>query len=99
MDVYEHFDATRDFGFRDQICRSAVSVPSNIAEGHERRSHKDFIRFLRIAMGSLAELRTQLYLAHRLGKLNPDSCTRMIDETKTIAAQLTKLIQFRERQA
>ena len=60
VDVYEHFDATRDFGFRDQICRSAVSVPSNIAEGHERRSNKDFIRFLRIAMGIAPQTVTEL---------------------------------------
>jgi four helix bundle protein len=48
----------KDFGFRDQIRRSAVSIPSNIAEGDERGTDKESIRFFYIAKGSLAELRT-----------------------------------------
>lgn len=55
-DIYEAFDTSRDFGLRDQICRAAVSVPSNIAEGFERGSDKEFIRFLRFSLGSNAEL-------------------------------------------
>src|SRR5688572_24987937 len=54
------------WAFRDQMMRSALSIPSNIAEGSERDSPMDFGRFLRIAKGSSAELRTQLYLASRL---------------------------------
>ena len=98
VEVYEHFDASRDFGLRDQICRSAVSVPSNIAEGYERRTNRDFIRFLRIAMGSQAELRTQLYLAQRLQKCDAEAATTMINETKRLAAKITKLIRYRESQ-
>ena len=96
--VYEQFDQTRDFGFRDQICRSAVSVPSNIAEGYERGSPKDFVRFLRIALGSTAELRTQLYLAQRLQKCPGETCVAMIEQSRKISAQLTKLIRHREQQ-
>lgn len=94
--VYQHFDQTRDYGFRDQICRSAVSVPSNIAEGYERGSSRDFVRFLRIAMGSVAELRTQLYLAKRLEKCSPDAANPMIEQTRKISAQLNKLARYRE---
>ena len=60
--VYESLAASRDFGLRDQMQRAAVSIPSNIAEGYERSS-KDFARFLSIAKGSAAELRTQSYIA------------------------------------
>jgi len=61
---------SKDYGLRDQMQRSAVSVACNIAEGYERNSHKDFIRFLMISKGSLSELRTQLEIAHSIGYLN-----------------------------
>ena len=64
--VYELLKDCKDFGFRDQIQRSAVSIPSNIAEGYERQTDKEFIHFLFIAKGSCGELRTQLYLAKEL---------------------------------
>ena len=68
----------RHLGLCDQMQRSAVSVPSNIAEGEERGSNKEAIRFLYIAKGSLAELRTQLDIAHATGKV-PDTVFREMD--------------------
>jgi len=70
--------------------RAAVSVPSNIAEGAERDSRKEFIRFLNIAKGSNAELRTQIYLAAKLGII-PDA-TSLIEEARQISAMLQGLI-------
>ncbi len=61
----------KDFGFRDQICRAAVSIVSNIAEGFERRSNRQFQQFLDIANGSAGELRAQLYVALDLGYVTP----------------------------
>ena len=56
----------RDFGFKDQIRRAAVSIPSNIAEGDERGSNEDAVRFFYIAKGSLAELQTQIEIAFEI---------------------------------
>jgi len=59
-----------DFGLRDQVRRSAVSVASNLAEGDERDTDKESVRYFFIAKGSVAELRTQLQIAHESGHLN-----------------------------
>jgi len=61
------FPASEQFGITNQIRRSAVSVPSNIAEGWSRNSTRDFLNFLYIARGSLAELETQISISHDLG--------------------------------
>ena len=88
VDVYGVFKTSRDRGLKDQITRSAVSIASNIAEGAERESEKDFARFLRIAKGSAAELRTQLYIAAEIGELGKDDKTRLVGDVKKIAAML-----------
>lgn len=63
---------SRDFGFRDQIQRAAVSVMNNIAEGFERGFQTEFSRFLKIAKGSCGEVRSMLYLAEDLEYLTPE---------------------------
>jgi four helix bundle protein len=63
--IYRAFGSCREYGFKDQIGRAALSVPSNIAEGYERSSSKEFARFLKIAKGSCGELRSQLYYWRR----------------------------------
>lgn len=65
VEVYKALRLCKELGFKDQVTRSALSVPSNIAEGYERDSAKEFSRFLRIAKGSCGELRTQLVYRHR----------------------------------
>lgn len=70
VDIYEisqKFPDAEKFGLTSQIRRAAVSIPSNISEGAARNSKKDFIRFLYIALGSLAETETQLEITQRLG--------------------------------
>jgi four helix bundle protein len=61
--IYRALKTCRDYGLRDQMQRAAVSIPSNIAEGYERNTNKNFIHFLYIAKGSCSELRTQIYRA------------------------------------
>jgi len=83
----------RDYGLRDQMQRAAVSVASNIAEGSERGG-RDFARFLAIARGSAAELRTQLYIAARIGIIQENTMRELVEETKQIAKMLFALAQF-----
>ena len=72
--------------------RAAISIPSNIAEGVERDSRQDFVRFLRIAKGSSAELRTQTYIALKLELLTKERSDHFVSETKEISAMLQGLI-------
>jgi len=95
-DIYKSFLICKDFGFRDQIRRSAVSIPSNIAEGYERQSNKEFIQFLFIAKGSAAELRTQLYLAKDFQYLNKEVADDFIERSRKISAMTSKLIKSRK---
>jgi four helix bundle protein len=80
----------RDFGLRDQMQRAAVSIASNIAEGSERGG-RDFARFLAIARGSAAELRTQLYIAAKIGIVENDTMRELVEETKQISKMLFAL--------
>lgn len=91
--VYEILNECRDFGLKDQMTRSAVSVPSNIAEGAERDSTKEFVRFLHIAKGSTAELRTQIYIASRIGVLSKTQQEELTSELKEISSMLHALIK------
>jgi four helix bundle protein len=93
VDVYKAFSECKDFGLKDQICRAAVSVPSNTAEGYERNSPRDFVRFLNIAKGSIGELRTQLYIARELGYLEKEIFEDLLERSKEISAMLAGLIK------
>ena len=92
--VYEILNGCRDFGLRDQMTRAAVSVASNIAEGAERDSVAEYIRFLHIAKGSAAELRTQLIIAARIGAVPEDIKQTLTDELIMISRQLHGLIMY-----
>jgi four helix bundle protein len=85
---------SKDFGLKDQIRRSAVSIPSNIAEGYERKSNTEFIRFLYIAKGSAGELRTQLYLAKDLDYINEDIFNNFIIKSEEISKSLSGFIKY-----
>ena len=86
----------RDFGLRDQIRRAAVSVPSNIAEGDERDTNKDAVRFLYIAKGSLAEVITQTIIAHEIGYLHETDRNHIEQECEALGKMLGSLIKARK---
>lgn len=85
----------KDFGFKDQIQRAAVSIPSNIAEGDELGTDKLSIRHFCIAKGSSAELMTQLIIANEIGYVDPSTAELLVDECDKISSMLTKLIRAR----
>lgn len=78
----------KDFGLRDQICRAAVSVMSNIAEGFERGSRREFHQFLVIAKASTAEVRSQLYTALDAGYLDKPGFDQLMEQ----AVEVGKII-------
>lgn len=77
------------YGISDQIRRAVVSIPSNIAEGQSRNSAKEFIQFLSIARGSLAELETQLLICTKVNILSEDN----IAEAQNITTEVGKMIK------
>jgi four helix bundle protein len=92
----EHFPKEELFGLTSQIKRSAISIPSNIAEGSGRGTDKDFNRFLDIALGSSFELETQLIIANRLKFLNDNdysSLAKQLDEEQKMIIGLQKKLK------
>ena len=86
---------SKDLGLRDQIQRSAVSIPSNIAEGDELESDKQSIRHFYIAKGSSAELLTQLIIAHEIGYIECEVKDNLVNDCKVISVMLLKIIKSR----
>lgn len=88
------FPREETFGLVSQMRRAAVSVPSNIAEGRSRSSRKDFSNFLRIAMGSLSELETQLLIAEDLYKdIKVSKIIELIHEEQRMTSGMIKKLQ------
>jgi four helix bundle protein len=83
----------RDYGFKDQITRSGLSIPSNIAEGFERGSVKEKQQFYYYARGSAGELKTQVYIGQKIGYISPEDGNHWRDELSDIQKMLTGLIK------
>ena len=99
VQIFKLFANCRDYGFKDQVTRAAVSIPSNIAEGFERNSTKEFINYLRIARGSCAELRTQLYIGEEINYIEFQAAKSLQQEALEISKMLQGLINhYKSRQ-
>jgi len=93
--VYGLLRECQDFGFRDQMQRAAVSVSSNIAEGYERDTNAEFIRYLVIAKGSCGEVRSQACLAQRVKLLTPSKADDLIADARRLSKRLARFIAVR----
>ncbi|GFE58652.1 four helix bundle protein [Geobacter sp. AOG1] len=92
--VYTRFAECRDYGFRDQIQRAAVSTMANIAEGFDRGSNKEFIQFLIISRGSVSEVRSLTYAAQDIGYLDSEQCNAIQEQSTRLSNLLNGFIRY-----
>ena len=95
-DIYNIMQDCKDFGFRDQIQRAAVSIMNNIAEGNESGSDAKYVNFLNIAKGSCSEVRSMLYLCEDFCFCTADQHKKLHDKAQSIASGLRNLITYLE---
>ena len=91
VSVLELLEPVKLYALKDQMARSCISVPSNIAEGADRESDREFRRFLAIAKGSAGELRTQLYIGQRAGLFSMEAVVPLIQEAREISSMIEGL--------
>ncbi len=96
-DIYKGIQQLKDYGFRDQLGRAGLSVPSNIAEGFERESIRECVNFLSYAKGSCGELRTQIYIGIDIGYIDTQQGQRWIKESLEISSMLGGLIRTKRK--
>ncbi|RPI19378.1 MAG: four helix bundle protein [Ignavibacteriae bacterium] len=98
-DIYKitgNAEYLKDYDLRKQMRRCAVSIPSNIAEGYERKSNTEFIRFLYISKGSAGELRTQLYFSKDLEYIDDKTFNDLLCRSEEISRSLSGFIKYLE---
>ena len=91
--IYQMFSNSKDFGFKDQIQRAAVSIMNNIAEGSESGSDAKFVNYLNTAKGSCSEVRSMLYLCEDLGYCSSETRIELQGQIKKISSGIVKLIE------
>lgn len=93
VNIYSEFSGLKDFRFKDQIQRASVSISNNIAEGFDRSSTKDFIRFLYMSLSSASEVKSMLYLGKRLDYLSVQSVESSLDAVNEVSKIIRGLIR------
>jgi four helix bundle protein len=95
--IYRALSKLKDYGFKDQITRSALSIPSNVAEGFERFSQKECLTFLSYAKGSCGELRTQIYIAMEIDYVNRETGNAWLNEAQEISLMIGGLMKTKRK--
>lgn len=95
--ITKFFPKSEAFGLTSQLQRAAVSIPANIAEGRARQHTKEFIQYISIAHGSLAEFETHIQIANRLGYIGSEQLIQLLDKTSTIGRMLNGLRKSLEK--
>ncbi len=96
-DLSDSYPKREIYSLADQTRRAVVSVASNIAEGQAHQSHREFIRFLRLARGSLAEVETQIEIGARLHYIKIENCARVLEAADEIGRMIAGLIASIQR--
>ena len=91
--IYSFSNPLKDYAFKDQIRRASISISNNIAEGFERRSKPDFIRFLYFSLASCSEVKSMLYLAERLEYIPTKTKNTLLLQVTEVSKILTGLIK------
>ena len=96
VNIYREFRNNRDYSFRDQIQRSSVSIMNNIAEGYERNMPNEFIRYLKIAKGSVGEAKSMLYVSEDIEYLSQKRSSELRNDAQQIMNKTGSLISYLE---
>ena len=91
--IYRKFSELEDKTFKSQICRAAISISNNIAEGFDRKSDKEFSYFLYIGLGSNSEVKSMVYLANKLGYIQQDDQEELLGFSSEVAKVIRGLIK------
>ncbi|OGB68365.1 MAG: four helix bundle protein [Caldithrix sp. RBG_13_44_9] len=94
-DIYVNLKNLRNYSFKDHISKTGLSIPSNIAEGFERESNREFIQFLSYAKGSCGELRSQIHIGIKIEYIDSETGSSWIEEAIKISSMLSNLIKTR----
>ena len=96
VQIIKSLRSSKDFELKSQILKSALSIPSNISEGFERRTKKEFINFLGYAKGSAGELKTQIQIAGQVGTIDSQRAKTFLQEAREINSMIQGLINYQK---
>ncbi len=95
--IYADFKSCKDYSFKDQITRASVSISNNIAEGFDRSSDADFVRFLYIALSSCSEVKSMIYLAKKLDYISNEVELKRLENANEISRVIRGLIKSMQK--